>query len=352
MKNDKLANAYSPYRILFHKDRLEKFYNDEFFVPVSIGVNLTNVCNFNCVWCAEREYRKKFSTSSLAYDTVLKLVEDLGKLGVKAITWDGGGEPTQHPEFFNIFSSLNSKLQHGLITNGSALYKFPKKVADTFSYIRVSLDSGTSKTHSKLHGVKREVFSKILFGISKLKNEGYKGIIGVSYIVSPDNVEEIVTAASVVKNAGADYIQFKPLRGEDSKVCIVDANKFLEETYSLNSDSFSVFATRLNDSVGFDKNRGYKFCYAHRFVGAISANGAVELCCHSKHFKKSLEFGNINNDSFYNIWKSKKRNDVIKIVEKNPKFVESVCPYCRMDVINKMLDIYKNGVPSSLAGFL
>ena len=69
--------------------------------PIAVEIDLTNRCNHQCVWCMFEGFkgRKPFSLEkSLVFD----LLQELKTLGVKAVTYVGGGEPTLHRDFDEI----------------------------------------------------------------------------------------------------------------------------------------------------------------------------------------------------------------------------------------------------------
>ena len=98
-----------------------------------------------------------------------------------------------------------------------------------------------------------------------------------------------------MKNAGVDYVQFKAEIFEESFRIPFRAAEIVDELVKeFSAPSFKVFSVRLDGSSCMSR-KDYKFCYAHRFIGAVSANGNIQLCCNLKHlYGDQYSLGNLN----------------------------------------------------------
>ena len=97
---DKLAQAKIAAGILD-----KKIYSG----PWEVQIDLTNTCNNDCVgcWCHSPlleelampiEQKKK----KLPYNLVLRLIDDLEKMGTRYIYFTGGGDPWAHPKTIDL----------------------------------------------------------------------------------------------------------------------------------------------------------------------------------------------------------------------------------------------------------
>ncbi len=349
-----IDGAYQPKKLLKHYDRVCSFLGGEDVIPVTVEMNITNRCNYHCPWCSEGTYRGKHANAELDATVVIRAAESMLSCGVRSITWEGGGEPTLHREFNRILANLPNGIDHGLITNGSLLHKIPPELLNKFKYIRISFDASDREVYRKIHGV--DQIDRVLENTSYVAKY-FNGILGFSYIVSDDTVQGMETAAVLAKNAGAHYIQFKPMLQHNGTIAYVDMGTKLTDvmTYST-SPSFNVFLSRFSDEeVGTPFGvRDYTFCRAHRFVGAVTATGSVELCCNLKHrFPDLFSFGNLNSLDFAAIWYGQDRKNILAKVEKDPNFIKKYCGYCRMNEFNMILeDHVNNGRYSPLWRFI
>lgn len=171
---------------------------------------VSGICNHNCIFC-DGHYnplpQKKFSD-----DRLLSIADELKALNVNSVLIVGeGGESTLHPSFC-VFSRklLSLGIHVGLYTNGETLNGEIAKVAADFDFVRISLDSGCNSTHNIVHRSKsNNVFSKIVSqakDFSKIK----KGILGASFIVLNENVDEIIAASILCEECGFDFLELKP----------------------------------------------------------------------------------------------------------------------------------------------
>jgi MoaA/NifB/PqqE/SkfB family radical SAM enzyme len=86
-----------------------------------IHLELTNICDFNCVFCP-----KTFMTRKPGYmdtELALRAISEIGKHGMaEKVTFHVMGEPTLHPDFFDILDHAASEnVPVGLTTNGGGL---------------------------------------------------------------------------------------------------------------------------------------------------------------------------------------------------------------------------------------
>lgn len=328
-------------KMRLHTDRVFQFLGGENVYPITIEVNLTNACNYACPWCSEQESRNMFSAASIKKDVMLKALVDMKNGGVRSVTFEGGGEPTVHPHFEAIINNAPD-MDYGLITNGSRLHVLSKETIARLKYIRVSLDASDRETYKLIHGV--DGFDDVIYGMRRVGAINCRGVLGVSYIVSNDTVPGMVEAAHLARDLGADYIQYKPLLGRNWKFVYCSMGNMLDAVMQFNDPpNFSVFLSRFSpEEIGTSYGkRDYKFCRAHRFIGAVAATGSVELCCNLKHkyLNGEYSFGELSeNVSFKDIWESERRMKIINIVETDTSFLKKVCVYCRMNDFNELLE--------------
>lgn len=338
----KMFEEYSQSKLFYHLGRVAELVEGEDIFPITVEFNVTNVCNYRCPWCSETKYRSRHANATLPWQVVVRSIKDMAKSGVRSVTIEGGGEPTVHPHFMNIAMADYYDIDLGLITNGSRLDKFPEEMYKRLAYVRVSLDAGDAKTYEAVHGV--DAFSDVMSNMSWVAGINGRGTLGVSYVVSEDTLAGIYEAARKVKDAGADYIQFKPLLGDDMKIHYFEMGDALKAVKQFGDGTFKVYLTRFAaEEIGRPYGcRTYKFCRAHRLIGAVAATGEVLLCCNLKHkFEDDrFAFGNLNKKSFCEIWQGERRHKIINDVETDEEFLQRACGYCRMNEFNKMVEDY------------
>ena len=128
-------------------------------MPVQVQLIISDLCNQDCQFCTHRMSNgtasEQFAVNGnhnpnrmIPTEKCLEILDDCEMLGVKAIQFTGGGEPTVHPEHIKIFDYAQRRFKTGLITNG--FYLKDLAVYNRFDWIRVSLDAFTKETYQKI----------------------------------------------------------------------------------------------------------------------------------------------------------------------------------------------------------
>lgn len=314
--------------------------------PVTMELHPTNRCSFSCSYCSDSV--RRIDNASLSDKVLIKVINDFTTLGGKSIVWEGGGEPTLHPNFIDmLYLSRKCGLRNGVTTNGSMLYKEELRnyICEYTDWCRVSVDSYDIKSHSKSKGVCVEVSRKVFDGMKKLADEGYKNL-GYSFIIDVlTSRKELCMATEKAIEIGCKYIQFKPL--------LIDRNKYLKFDNSLIDylsekycNEIQILSSRMDGGV--DKG-SFSVCKSHEYIVNVAATGDVWVCCayamldgdsSCPYMKEDLVFGNVNKDYLFNIWKSENRK---KITDRfNDPDVVRKCPECRFAEYNSLLEKIKN----------
>ena len=173
--------------------------------PVSVELSLTMRCNFDCVWCSDKDLRASMD-DDIDLQLLHDLFKDLSENGTQGVVIEGGGEPTIYRDFDGVLDLLDKfKLGKGLITNGSTALK-PHRLG-RFDWIRISLDSSTPEEHYKLKAF--DGFERVLGNINSYAQ--YCPIVGVGYVVTNQNIGDIETLVLRLKQFGVTYVQFRPV---------------------------------------------------------------------------------------------------------------------------------------------
>ena len=98
-KESKIFNPKS--KIIANADRVIEHINTGFAPPVLIEVDPSNACNHACNFCLSsyihfEKYKgtETFSRAIMPRDMLMNLCQDFVDMGVRAVNWTGGGEPT------------------------------------------------------------------------------------------------------------------------------------------------------------------------------------------------------------------------------------------------------------------
>jgi MoaA/NifB/PqqE/SkfB family radical SAM enzyme len=321
-------------KILFHVDKLNDWQQGKNPYPVTVEIDLTNNCNHKCPGCCGSMKNHK----KLKLDTVKKVIDDIHGGGVRGIIFTGGGEPLLHKDFEEVVRYVsNKKIKLGLITNGGLLHKKDiDLILKSFAWVRVSLDASDSDMYKKTHGMDHTEYYQVLNNIANLvinKNKNnYDCVIGVGYLTGTitNDFEKIKMFVSKMDSIGPDYIQFRPYLTTGKE----DYHEYTKLNISkLKADNTAIlYSKHKYDCIdNFQIKRTYDKCYGQQFASTIQADGNVTICCHSRGVN-NLVLGNVNDTSFFKIWTSDIRKNIIDNLKLD------WCPdLCRCDSFNRIL---------------
>jgi MoaA/NifB/PqqE/SkfB family radical SAM enzyme len=291
-------------------------------VPVcGAMIDLNSRCNYHCPNCVDQaSVNQKSLPPEMPWPILKYLVLDLHSLGCRFIEPMGGETQlySKYDEFLELAARLNIALK--IVTNGSLAHRHvpalvaASKIAGTS--IRFSIN-GSGKTYGALTGVKNSegAYRKVLNNIGLLSGKGARII--VSYVVFPENVTTIHSAARGVKEKGASEFLVLPGRDWQTKeVLKIDRNgaldKELAETKSLEDNTFRVnIPQTFHDGAGPQK-KAYRQCALAFFKPVIGVEGALYPCSYLKQRKDLILSRIYSSNRFREVWESEIRVKKLK----------------------------------------
>ena len=347
------------HKLMYHVGRVNDWLKGEDVYPVYLEVSPIGACNHRCTYCG-LDYME-YQARQLDKAVLEARLTEMGSLGVKSIMYAGEGEPFLHKSMPAIINHTKKSGIDVAVTSNGVLFteKVYKECLASITWIKVSFNAGTAATYAKIHRTKEEDFDKTLNNISgavKFREaNSLASTIGMQMILLPENVNEAVLLAKKAKETGADYLVIKSYSQHlKSKTKIYDGLKYSdfmhlgEELKKLSDKNFNVIF-RFNAMQKLEETkRKYGKCLAIPFWSYIDAGGGVWACSAFLGDERFL-MGNINENTFEEIWKSERRKKVMEFVMK--ELDTSECRVnCRMDEVNRYLWELKN--PSLHVNFI
>lgn len=325
-----MIDPINPLKILIHKEKiLDAIYNG-IPAPITIGLDITNRCNNNCIWCLFKKYRQDH-LADISIDAVKKIVPEIASMGTKAICLSGGGEPLVHAQINEIIGIIHDNgIEIGLNTNGCELCEVSDENISKLKYIRISLDAGSHQTHQELHRPSGKTFEDILNELSRIvklkqKND-LKLIIGIGYLVHSKNHEEIYNLAKKLTEMGVDYLQIRPLKTHQlNDLEALRTYHEIKHARHLNIEIYESIS-KMQDTIKGINN--YHDCYINRLVANIGPDGHVYTCC---ELRGQHSIGNIHEKTFKEIWQSQRHMDLLNRLD------ISKCPACKYSKMNEII---------------
>lgn len=312
-----------------------------------VHVELTNRCNFSCVFCPDaRMTRPRGSMETALAKSALDQIAELDL--AEKVTFHVMGEPLLHPDFFEILDYAHRVgLSVGLTTNGALLK--PNTIVGLaerdLQQIDISLQSPDEESFRATRGTNmdftkyREGLIELLAACAARANPPIFKIrimttrfakkmrrqLGIpDFMGSSNALRDTVLEWSRLIYDQLDLDRRRLQRVEDNvrkigvfgwNVIEISPNIFIE-TYLLTD-----WGNAFGDGDVIEADRGY--CFGMRDHFAVLYSGDVTLCCIDYEGKTAV--GNLNESSLLDILSSPELEEIVRGFRRN----RLVHPYCK-----------------------
>lgn len=305
-----MSDAYSQLKPLHHTHRLELLKYNRVPNPVHVQLILSDLCNQDCHFCAYRMSgglsTELFGTATthnpnrkMDTDKAQQIITDCAAMGVKAIQFTGGGEPTVHKDCFGLIAYAQQLgLDTALVTNGVKLDPEHPAV-QRLKWLRISVDAGCADTYMKVRRVTQAHWDKVWNNIAALRD--FKGHFGIGFVVTNENFEELSMCALKCDAFGVPYMRVGAVFSELGLDFYDDINAIhaaIEDAKELETGYFKIvdlFGRRLSD-LEFGQP-DFDFCGYQYFTTYIGADLNVYRCCNTAYTKAGT-LGSLKNQRF------------------------------------------------------
>jgi MoaA/NifB/PqqE/SkfB family radical SAM enzyme len=271
--------------------------------PIGLEISPSGTCTASCpsCWFAEGAlggFRKVFLNTKRMVSPTECLLWEARELGIKAITWTGGGDPSLHPDIELLVGATSYLgLEQGMFTNALCMPRFDP---ERLQWIRVTM---TDRPY-KIDCIKALRPCKTLgFAFN------YKG---------PEDDDYLRETLNVADKVKADYVQLRPalkFHGEcvditppkiDHPLLQVTGYKFEEAKYK----------------------HPYKKCEGFKFVPFLWETGDVDVCAYHR-LDKGFNLGNIYKSSL---------KEILDNAPQSVDVVDNCQVACKLNEINLSID--------------
>lgn len=307
------ATPYSNLKIFAHAEALSKIGNGERIAPIYIRIKPTNFCNHKCYYCsyADSELGLRDSVKrqdQIPWDKMQEIISDISDMGVKAVTFSGGGEPLVYPHIVETMKGiLDAGIDLSIITNGQLLKDERAELLAQAKWVRISFDSADAQTYSKVRKIPPAAFDEVCGNIrSFARKKGCGCELGINFVINHENAGQVLAMARMVRDLGVNHIKFTARVTKDLfeyhepfRQSVVEQ---IHEAEKLNTDGFRVinkYECDFDSALVF--HRTYDRCYINRMFCVIAADQKVYFC-HDKAYVASGVVGDISNRSFKDLW--------------------------------------------------
>ncbi|MBT7589580.1 MAG: radical SAM protein [Candidatus Scalindua sp.] len=333
------------HKLVYHLPRVCNWLEGKNIYPIYMEISPVGSCNHRCVFCAYDFIG--YPNRKLDCDRLLTFIDEAKEAGVKSILYAGEGEPLLHPDIEKfIVHSSNRGIDVGLFTNGQLLREeLAEAIIPSLTFVRFSFNGGTKDNYAEVHKVKPDIFERVVANIKKAvdikKENSLDVVIGVQYVLLPENKDYLLDAVKTLKNVGVDYFVIKPFVQQNHLQSYKIGDQFslssivniLDEAENFSNEDFTVVA-RKESFEGYGK-RTYKHCYGTSFISVLNSVGDIATCL-PYWDKEDFTFDNIYDNTFEDIWFGERRKKIIKYLE-NELDTKKCPPNCRPNAINEFL---------------
>ena len=313
-----MKHLYTKMKLFHFTDKLDSLPRDVDLItpPVHVRVKPTNVCNHNCAYCAYRAKNLQLGQGmdvrdSIPRDKMAEIVDDFIEMGVKAVTFSGGGEPLVYPHLAETVRRLAaSGIRFATLTNGARL---KGELAELFSgagtWVRVSIDGWDEESYAHYRGVGNGEFAKVLGNMEGFRKLGGPCFLGVSLIVDERNHDHVRELLVRLKNVGASSVKVSPCIvsnvGDDNNAYhkpffSVVKDQIVQAKAELQDDDFEVYDSYHELENKFDKE--YDWCPYLQILPVIGADMNVYPCQDKAYNLEEGLIGSIRDARFKDFW--------------------------------------------------
>lgn len=335
------VRQFSSDKILKHLDRVNEWLSGGNPFPVTVELDMTNLCNHRCPECVVNYFRVS-DNDSLSLKVASNTVRQLAKNKIRGLIFTGGGDPLCNPHTLKVVELAKSKgLDLGFITNGGLINEESARVIlQNCTWVRVSLDAASPGLFKLMHGMNggefRSLIEKIGLLVSLKKKIGSNCTIGIGFLTCDYSVSEMVKATILAKRLGVNYLQFRPMQihhGGKFGYHWTDVEEKISKCSEYAGNDFQVLYSMHKYEMAKDPQFGrhYRKCFGQQFATVIGADAKMYICCHLRGYDKYC-IGDLRKKTFKEIWNSRSRQSAISRID----FCDCI-PLCRDNTFNQIL---------------
>ena len=288
---------------------------DTFIGPHNILLNLSGICNTDCIYCRkfspliDINERKKYISGKQFMDIkiVKDALNDAKEIGVKNVLIVGEGEPTTYPYFEEVLEAIRTNnMKFNLSTNGILLDKYmPYIINESCGAITISMSFASKEAFIKLRPATdpqyMDIIERNIRRMSSYKKEKKLSApeIICLHAINKYNYKEIILMYERTKSLGGDAIWFQLVHLGDFSY---EALKLNDEEMNEIRDSLATVKKYCNESgikfhsfidfelKHYDAKRGdwskeglsKQGCYVGWYFAFLDLKQAVSFCCGMK----------------------------------------------------------------------
>ena len=354
-----IKQRYGGLKILWHHEKLKSFVDGKITPPIYVRFKPTNRCNHHCAFCSyapdtgDTEVRDKMKDrlDEIPREKTMEIINDFKEMGVKSVTFSGGGEPLIYPYIEEAMQKiLDAGINLSIITNGQGLEGKKAEILSRAHWVRISSDASDAASFSKIRRVPEEWFHKLTENIRKfaqIKDPNCE--LGINFVVHKDNADQVYRSVKHFKDLGCNHIKITPMWIQNFKEYHAPINSQVLEQIErakkeFQDESFNVYDTYEGDFSGASvSERNYNRCWIMQTVPVIGADCNVYFC-HDKAYSSTGILGSIKDKSFKELWFSEEAKKIFETFNPQEQCKHHCANNAKNILINSTIDCYGGDV--------
>lgn len=294
------------------------------YFPPALMIEPSNLCNLKCPLCPSGNGTLKRQKGMMPMERFQSIVDQIQSRIGMLILWNQG-EPFLNKSFYDMIEyATKYKLYTMTSTNASLDLDVERIVSSGLGKVIVSMDGIASETYNsyRVNGNYELVLNNLkqLVKQKKLRRSRSPYIVW-QFIIMSHNEHEIDTVKRLAKEIGVDKLEFKTAQiYEDSDATFLPSNSDYSR-YKKGNDSIELKTEILNR------------CRRLWTQPVVNWDGEMSICCYDKDV--SIPIGNIDHNSFADLWFGARMNHMRKAVLSNRQGFE-ICRNCGEGIVQKL----------------
>lgn len=327
-----MSRLYANTKFFHFPERLAAVAEQRLPAPIHIRLKPTNRCNHRCSYCCYRNPQLYLGQLMREQDQIppekmAELVRDFISMGVKAVTFSGGGEPLCYPHIQETISALGAAgIKVAMLSNGGLLSgEVAELLAAKATWLRISMDAADAAGYAASRGVGSGEFSRVCANLEHFAaRPGRRCVLGLNLIVTRENSGSILDFLKLTRDLGVDHVKVSGV--------VVSTEPAANDAYHhpfypnvrrqldtalacLPSENFAIIDL-LHEPGKLQPlyQKDYHWCPMCRFLLVIGADSQI-YTCQDKAYTTSGWIGSLAERSFAEFWQSDSANRRLREVD-------------------------------------
>lgn len=316
-----MGTYYTNSKIFHFPEQLAAVARGENPGPIHIRLKPTNRCNHRCHYCCYRNPDLYLGQLMAEADQIpqakmAELVRDFIRLGVRAVTFSGGGEPLCYPHIAETIRSLAAAgIKVAMLSNGGLLQgEVAELLAREAVWLRVSMDAADREGYAASRGVRLDEFDRVCANLRAFAAlPGRRCVLGLNLIVTQANSGRILEFLRLTRDLGVDHVKVsgvvvstKPEENDAYHAPIYElVRQQLDAALATLVDQRFAIIDLFHEPRSRQEifSKGYHWCPMSRFLVVIGADQGL-YTCQDKAYTESGLIGSFKETDLFRLWHS------------------------------------------------